>query len=321
MRTFLACLLLCLASSSAGADQVTTYFSLHDLGHGAWAAIEMPGSHAGGNAGFVVGDDGVLVVDDFGLEAASEVFLATIRKVTDKPIRYVVNTHYHIDHATGNGLFAQQGATIVGQRNVRAWIRSENHRIILPPATTDEMRAIADAVPPSLVYEDGMEIYLGTKRVILRVMPGHTGSDTVVIVPDAKVVYTGDLYWDHSLPNLVDADTRQQMVTLETLAHDYPDAAFVPGHGKFVPEPELGQWDMAHAADLLSLRAYLGDLRAGVAGALKEGKSGQALQDEVLPKLKQQYGGLFGFDFFAAKNIAQTEAELTGKKDLPKPAP
>lgn len=321
MTRLAACLLavLCLAASAAEAPKA--YFSLHDLGHGVWAAIEVPGSHAGGNAGFVVGDDGVLVVDSFGIPEASQALLQAIRGVSDKPIRYLVDTHYHLDHIAGNGVFAQAGAVVLAQRNVRGWSRTEQMRIMLPPVTTAERAAIAGVVPPELVYADGVEVYLGEKKVVLKVMPGHTGGDTVVIVPDAGVVFTGDLYWDHALPNLVDADTGKQIATLHTLTHDYPDARFVPGHGKFVTGTELDRWDMARAPDLEALAAYLTALRADVGAALKTGMSGPALQDEVLPKLRQDYGQWFAFDFFAAKNIAQTEAELTGRKDLPKPAP
>ena len=319
LKLFLVCLIF-IAARPAFADAPKQYFSLHDLGHGVWAAIEMPGSHAGGNAGFVVGDDGVLVVDTFGLKEASQAFLAAIRGVTDKPIRYVVDTHYHGDHLAGNGLFERSGAVIMAQKNVRGWVHSENHRILIPPVSTTEVREVAELTLPSLLYTDGVEVYLGEKRVVVRVMPGHTGGDSVVIVPDAKVVFTGDLYWDHALPNLVDADTKDQIASVDAMIHDYPDAAFVPGHGKFVPEPDLDKWDMARAADLKGFRDYLAALRGAISSALVEGKSGQALQDEVLPKMKQAYGDLFGFDFFAAKNIAQTEAELTGTKQVPQPA-
>lgn len=319
-------LIRCLALLSAlfgGSARATEapkpYFSLHDLGHGVWSAIAVPGMHAGGNTGFVVGDDGVLVVDTFDPPEATRALIEAIHRVTPKPIRYVVDTHYHMDHLAGNGLFQQEGAVILAQRNVRAWARTENNRIMPPPITTEQAARIANLTLPSLVYADGAEVYLGDKKVILRVMPGHTGGDTVVVVPDAGVVFTGDLYWDHALPNLVDADTRAQIATLETLARDYPDAAFVPGHGKFVPEPELGRWPMARAQDLLGLRDYLKALRAAVSAALAAGKSGQALQDAVLPQLKRDFGGLFAFDYFAAKNIAQTEAELTGQKQIPRP--
>lgn len=320
LKASLVCLAL-FALTPAMAEEPKQYFSLHDLGHGVWAAIEMPGSHAGGNAGFVVGDDGVLVIDTFGLKEASQAFLKAIRGVTDKPIRYVVDTHYHGDHLAGNGLFEKAGAVVMAQRNVRAWVHGENHRVLLPPVTTTEIREIAELTLPSLLYTDGVEVYLGDKKVVVRVMPGHTGGDSVVIVPDAKVVFTGDIYWDHTVPNLIDANTKDQIASVDAMIHDYPDAAFVPGHGKFVYEPDLDKWDMAHAADLKNFRDYLAALRGAVGAALAEGKSGQALQDEVLPKMKQAYGDLFAFDFFAAKNIAQTEAELTGTKQVPQPVP
>jgi len=193
MSRITACLLALLCLGASAAETPKPYFSLHDLGHGVWAAIEVPGSHAGGNAGFVVGDDGVLVVDSFGIPEASQAFLKAIRGVTDKPIRYLVDTHYHLDHIAGNGVFAQTGAVLLAQRNVRTWSRTEQMRIMLPPVTTAEKAAIAGVVPPELVYADGVEIYLGQKKVVLRVMPGHTGGDTVVVVPDAGVVFTGDL--------------------------------------------------------------------------------------------------------------------------------
>jgi glyoxylase-like metal-dependent hydrolase (beta-lactamase superfamily II) len=313
-------MLLCVGSAGA-ADAPKPYFSLHDLGHGVWAAIQVPGSHGGGNAGFVVGDDGVLVVDTFYPKEAAEALLLAIRGVTDKPIRYVVDTHYHGDHIGGNGVFARAGATILAQRNVRAWTRTENQRLLPQPVSPADLEEIAALTLPALVYSDGVEVYLGDKKVVVRVMAGHTGGDSVVIVPDAKVVFTGDLYWDHSLPNLVDANTKQQIATIDTMIQDYPDAAFVPGHGKFVDPPELDAWNMAHAPDLKAFRDYLTALRTAVSAATAAGKSGQALEDEVLPKLRRDYRTWFAFDYFSAKNIADTEAELRGTKRFPPPAP
>ena len=309
-------LLVCVASAEA-ADAPKPYFSLHDLGHGVWAAIEVPGSHAGGNAGFVVGDDGVLVVDTFESKEAAEALLATIHRLTDKPVRYVVNTHYHLDHIGGNGVFASAGAAILAQRNVRAWARTENQHLFPPPLSPADLAQIAGLTLPTLVYADGVEVYLGDKRVVVTVMAGHTGGDSVVIVPDAKVVFTGDLYWDHSLPNLVDARTEQQIATIDTLIRDHGDAAFVPGHGKFVDPPELDAWSMAHAPDLKAFRDYLAALRTAVSAAVAAGKSGKALEDEVLPKLRKDYGAWSLFDYFSAKNVADTEQELRGTKRYP----
>jgi glyoxylase-like metal-dependent hydrolase (beta-lactamase superfamily II) len=140
------------------------------------------------------------------------------------------------------------------------------------------------------------------------VVQGHTGGDSAVMVPDAKVVFTGDLFWNHDLPNLIDADTAQQITTNDGFLKDYPDYSFVPGHG------EVGK-----APDVKAFRDYLQDLRDLVAAERKTGKSGQALQDLVLPALKLQYGDWGYFDYFAKHNVEQTDQELAGTKQRPVP--
>src|SRR3954467_6431968 len=107
-----------LACLSARADDAPKpFFTLHDLGSGVWAAVAVPGSGAGSNAGFIIGDDGVVIVDTFQSAAAATKLLSVIRERTALPIRFVVNTHYHLDHVAGNGVFHDAGAQIVAQRN------------------------------------------------------------------------------------------------------------------------------------------------------------------------------------------------------------
>ena len=88
-------------------------FTLKPLGHNVYAAIDDAKGDAGANAGFVIGDDGVAVIDTFENPEASKQMLAEIRKLTQLPIKFVVNTHYHIDHVAGNSLFQQNGAVVV----------------------------------------------------------------------------------------------------------------------------------------------------------------------------------------------------------------
>jgi glyoxylase-like metal-dependent hydrolase (beta-lactamase superfamily II) len=121
-------------------------------------------------------------------------------------------------------------------------------------------------------------------------------------------VFTGDLFWNHTLPNLIDANTRGQIASNDAFLHDYPDATFVPGHG------ELGK-----AADVRALRNYLTALRQAVADARQSGTSGDALVNAVLPKLKERYGDWGWFQHFAPRNIEQTAAELDGAKPVPTP--
>ncbi|HET7174848.1 MAG TPA: MBL fold metallo-hydrolase [Gammaproteobacteria bacterium] len=304
----LACLLSLATFAPALADAPKSFFTLHELGKGVWAAISVPGSHAGGNSGFVVGDDGVLVIDSFQVPEAATALLAAIRQKTGLPVRYVVNTHYHLDHVAGNGVYAQAGALMMAQDNVRGWERSENLKFFGDKATAEQKRMVQSLVLPSLTYKDGVTLHLGARTVEVRVFPGHTGGDSVVIVPDAAVVYTGDLFWDHNLPNLIDADTAQQIASNDAFLKDYPKAAFVPGHG------EVGA-----AKDVQAFRDYLSELRQDVAAAHGAGKSDQALTDVVLSELKRKYGDWGYFDYFAAHNIEQTEAELTGTKKRPVP--
>ncbi|HEY3646156.1 MAG TPA: MBL fold metallo-hydrolase [Gammaproteobacteria bacterium] len=304
------CLVLaCLwGGAISAADAPKSYFTLHELGPGVWAAISAPGSHAGGNTGFVIGSDGVLVVDDFQTLEAAQALLDAIRKTTPLPIRYVVNTHYHLDHVMGNGIFQKAGAVILAQDNVRAWERTENLKFFGPTPKPEDKAQVQSLTLPSVTYKDGVTLWLGDRRVIVKVVQGHTGGDSIVVVPDAKVVFTGDLFWDHDLPNLIDADTRQQIATDESFMKGYPDATFVPGHG------ELGK-----AADVSAFRDYLVSLRKAVGDARAAGRSGQALTDAVLATLKPQYGGWGYFDYFSKSNVEQTDAELAGTKKRPVP--
>jgi cyclase len=100
------------------------------IGDGVYAAASPDRSKGGSNSGFVVGSDSVLVVDTFVDLTPARELLAEIRKVTDLPVRFVVNTHYHLDHTGGNKVFAEAGATIMAHRNVRTWTRTEKPELL-----------------------------------------------------------------------------------------------------------------------------------------------------------------------------------------------
>lgn len=292
--------------ATAPALAAAPYFTLHDLGHGAWAAIAVPKSGAGANAGFVIGPDGVLVIDTFEDPAAAKAMLDAIRAKTNAPIRYVVDTHYHLDHVAGNDVFAQAGAVVLAQQNVRTWERTQNLKFFGAHPTTKQRQFVATLGLPSVTYQHDITLWLGDRKIIVRTLEGHTGSDSTVIVPDANVVFTGDVFWNHTLPNLIDANTREQIASNDTYLHDYPGATFVPGHG----EP-------GKAADVRAFRDYLVTLRKDIAASQQAGKSGDALVDTVLPELKPAYGDWGWFEYFARHNIEQTAAELDGSKRVP----
>src|SRR5215468_5005103 len=310
MRTRTAVLLLCvlfLSSVAIAADAPD--FTVKKLAEGVYAAISPDGSKAGSNAGFIVGSNGVVVVDTFVSVAAARDLLAEIRRVTNLPIRFVINTHYHLDHTGGNAVFAEAGATIVAQRNLRGWLRTENLKFFgANPKPEDKARVEALALPDE-VYSDALDIYLGSRLIQVRYMLGHTGGDSVVIVPDANVVFGGDLIWQHHLPNLIDASTQPWIQTLDKLLAEHASPTFVSGHG-----------DVATPADVRDFRDYLNTLRVDVGKAQAGGKSGQELVDAVSAELKEKYGQWGFFTNFINRNIQQTADELAGHKKVPVPS-
>jgi cyclase len=299
------CILVC-----ASTAQAPSAFTLHDLGNGAWAAIDNPAAKAarsGANAAFVIGSDGVTVVDTFENVAAAQALLDEIRKKTNLPVRFVVNTHYHLDHVAGNSIFANAGATILAQENVRSWERAENAKFFGPKITAQQKEEVESLGLPSVTYKSGITLYLDRRALVVRSLPGHTGGDSVVYDSSANVVFCGDLFWDHTLPNLIDASTKPWIETLDKLVADYPTATFVPGHG-----------EVGHVQDVRDFRGYLEDLRAFIQKAQADGKSGDAVVDAVLPQLQQKYGS-WSFFAFAKSDIKYTDAELRGTKRIPEP--
>lgn len=216
---------------AARAGQTQAFFALHDLGHGVWAAIAPAKSRAGANAGFVIGPDGVLVIDAFQDPAAATAMLEAIRRKTSKPIRYVINTHYHLDHTAGNNVFAEAGAMVMAQANVRTWERTQNLKFFGAHPSAKEKSFVGTLGLPSVTYQHGVTIWLGDRKIVVRALEGHTGGDSTVIIPDAKVAFTGDIFWNHTLPNLIDANTKEQIASNDTYLHEYGGYTFVPGHG------------------------------------------------------------------------------------------
>jgi glyoxylase-like metal-dependent hydrolase (beta-lactamase superfamily II) len=218
----------------------------------------------------------------------------------------VVNTHYHLDHVNGNDVFAAAGATIVAHRNVRAWMRTENIKMLDPPVTAEKKARVQSITLPAVDFDSHIELYLGSRRINVRYYPGHTGSDSVVSVPDAHVVFCGDMLWKEHVPNLIDSSTKPWVDSLDAMQKDYGPSTWVPGHG-----------GVANAQDVLTFRKYLADLRAGVRREQAAGKSGDALVKALLPGLKTNYGKWGFFSDYAAADIEQTAQELLGTKRLP----
>jgi len=208
------------------------------------------------NAGFVVTDDGVVVIDALGSPALAEELLAEIRRVTPLPVRYVIVTHYHADHIYGLQAFKAAGATILAHSAGREYLNSdtaqkrlEASRLELGPWVDDKTRLVpADR----WLDQDQTTLRVGSYDILIRhVGPAHTPEDLVVFVPKLGVLFSGDLFFRGRIPFVGQADSRLWIASLGRLI-DYKPRIVVPGHGPASTDP---------MADLLMTRDYLIYLR------------------------------------------------------------
>jgi glyoxylase-like metal-dependent hydrolase (beta-lactamase superfamily II) len=319
---------------TAAAPRAEDDFQLIKVADGVYAAIAKSGGLASGNAGFVIGDDGVLIFDTFFTPVAIEELIAEIQTLTKLPIKYAVNSHYHLDHTGGNQVLVARGVPIIAHDNVLIWQTTKNKRF--HPAAADLEKRKADTTKqladtpedqkdkrtqlertirrldammaitltnPTKTFKSGtMELKLGKRKVILATLPGHTGGDVFAYIPDANVVFTGDLGWSKTLPNLVDATVNDWIPTLDKILKQYPTAKFIPGHG-----------NVAEAAEIKDFRDYLDDLRARVKQGIADGLTvDQAKQQAKLP---EKYKA-FAFQNFATPNVEDMYKELKGTKQM-----
>jgi len=285
---------------------------LKQIGPGVYAAIDGPEHKAGSNAGFVIGDDGVLVVDAFFNQEAARALVAEIRRLTPRPIRYVVNTHYHADHTGGDQALRDAGAVIIAHKNVRGWVRTSNINLF-GDRITPELKARIEALPlPDLVTDTDLTVWLGSRKVVVSNVLGHTGGDLTIFVPDAKVLFTGDMLWRKVAPNLIDGSVSEWAAS-DTAFAAMPGAAaisYVPGHG-----------DVAGVKDVEDFRAYLLDLRRLVGEGREAGLKGDALTQQVAPKLRALHPDWTISERAAAAEIRYMDQELSGTKKRPVPQP
>ncbi|OYQ64490.1 MBL fold metallo-hydrolase [Pseudanabaena sp. SR411] len=171
------------------------------------------------NGGFVIGSDGVLVIDPFQTPELGELMISTVKSFTDKPIKYVLNTHYHFDHTGGNSVFVKREIPVLGRGVIREYIQSGKNNT-------------GGVTPPTVIVNSQTDLWLGDRQVRIERVDGHSaGTDLVAYIPDAKVLFTGDMVFNKRIPYTGDSDIRQWQGSLYRLIAIYPEAKVVPGHG------------------------------------------------------------------------------------------
>jgi glyoxylase-like metal-dependent hydrolase (beta-lactamase superfamily II) len=211
------------------------------LDEGVYAYIAAGPSSAeglGANSGFIVGDEAVLVVDSRFTYNHARQLRDAIRSVTDLPIRYLVNTHYHPDHVWGNSIFRAEGAIILARPETSIEMErfSPVYRDYYRDRKPDVFEMIKDVEPalPDSFVADELHLDLGgIEAVVTYFGPGHTAGDLVVAVPSKRIVFTGGLVSNGYHPNMGDqgADFRNWLNTLDRL-YDAQPRIIVPGQGQ-----------------------------------------------------------------------------------------
>jgi cyclase len=215
----------------------------------------------GGNVAVYVTDEGVILVDDkFERDAAD--IMAKVKSVTDKPVRYVLNTHQHGDHTGGNQKLLAASAEIISQKNARA-------------------NMVATKMPgvPRVSFTDETEVFLGGKEVRAHYYGrGHTNGDAMVYFPDSKVIHTGDLFTNGApfIDYSANASAVEWPKTIDNvLKSDWDFDVVIPGHGP-----------VSKRADLIKYRDKFVAMNDRVSGMLRGGKN----KDDVKATLVSDFG-------------------------------
>lgn len=251
----------------------------------------------GGRIGVLAGPDGILMVDSQ-FAPLSERILAAIRKISDGPIRFLINTHVHGDHTGGNANFAKEGATIMARPQLRARLMNP----AAPPGVKPLPPAPAQALPV-VTYDVETVIHLNGEAVRLIPAPvAHTDGDTLIYFPKANVIMTGDFFRSVGFPNIDTVNggsLNGLLASFETVLKLGPaNAIIAPGHGPITDKAAVAKHrDMTLA------------VRDKVAALIKEGKT----QDEVVAakpaaEFQAQVGGIA---FVADRFVIQLYQELT----------
>ncbi len=208
-----------------------------------------PANSFAANAGIVIGRDGILVIDTLISAKEAKRFIADIRKVSDKPIKYVVDTHYHLDHSFGNSEFAGLGATIISQANDHDNLEKKGDASLKHArdyGLTEADLAGTVITLPTLTFTDRMTIDLGGETVeLIYVAPSHTEGSLLVYLPKHKTLFTGDILFTDFHPYMGDGDIDGWVKNLDFIL-GLDVTTIIPGHGP-----------ISNKKDIAEMKAYI----------------------------------------------------------------
>ena len=258
---------------------------------------------AGGNIGASVGDDGIVIVDDQYAPLAEKI-QAALKGITDKPVWFVINTHYHGDHTGGNAYFQKQ-APIIAQDNVRKRLESGGSAGNGGSIHMDN-KPVDKGALPIITFDHDVTVHLNGEDIRALFFPaGHTDGDSIIFFPKSNVVHMGDDFVTYGFP-FIDVDSGGSINGMidgveKVIAQVPPDVKIIPGHGP--------------VSNLDDVRAYLTMLkgtRDAVEKALKQHKTlDQMKQAKLLDPWKKYSGDFVNQDTF----LETLYNSLTGQKN------
>jgi glyoxylase-like metal-dependent hydrolase (beta-lactamase superfamily II) len=264
------------------------------------------------NTGIVVGDDAVMVIDTQATPAMAQDVIRRIREITDKPVNYVVLSHYHAVRVLGASAYrpehiiaSRDTYDLIAERG-EADMKSEIERF---PRLFRAVESVPGLTWPTLVFERRLTLWLGSLEVdILQLGRGHTKGDTVVWLPQEKILFSGDLVEYGATPYTGDAYLTDWPATLDAVAALKP-VKLVPGRGASLQTPT----DVR--AGLEGTRAFVTEMFEAVKRAASAGKDLRATYREAYAVLKPKYGEWVIFDHCLPFDISRAYDEATRYRD------
>ena len=290
------------------ADLAEKKVSFDKLSDHAWAYT----AEGDPNTGIVVGDDAVMVIDTQATPVMAQDVIRRIREVTDKPIRYVLLSHYHAVRVLGASAYgashviaSQDTRDLIVERGAQD-MKSEVERF---PRLFRAVESVPGLTWPNLVFRGEMTLWLGKLEVkILQLGRGHTKGDTVVWLPGEKILFSGDLVEYGATPYAGDAYYEDWPATLDAIAALRPEK-LVPGRGASLTTPQQVQEGLA------GTRAFIADLYASVRAGVAAGKDLRSIYRDTFDALKPKYGQWVIFEHCMPFDVSRAYDLATGHAD------